>query len=257
MAYEKTVWVNGQAPALDAEHLNKIEQGIADAVSVTPQTLSDAQQARARGNINAAPGGFGLGNSEPRYATTDTAGPYSADTITETCFFVAKTNTPTGDWCYGLCISREPSKKIQIMWSEQGSGSWIYDGCYAERIMKAGIWGPWEWVNPPMELGVEYRTTERYLHKPVYVKVVDCGMLPNNTSKTVSLGIDNPEYLVGIWGRGDKNTNIPSNNVGGVFGGPGNIVTIWTNLADVVIFVDGDRSNIHAVVTVKYTKSTD
>lgn len=25
MAYEKTVWVNGQAPALDAEHLNKIE----------------------------------------------------------------------------------------------------------------------------------------------------------------------------------------------------------------------------------------
>ena len=25
MAYEKTVWVNGQAPALDAEHMNKIE----------------------------------------------------------------------------------------------------------------------------------------------------------------------------------------------------------------------------------------
>lgn len=25
MAYEKTVWVNGQAPALNAEHLNKIE----------------------------------------------------------------------------------------------------------------------------------------------------------------------------------------------------------------------------------------
>lgn len=25
MAYEKTTWVNGQAPALDAEHMNKIE----------------------------------------------------------------------------------------------------------------------------------------------------------------------------------------------------------------------------------------
>lgn len=25
MAYEKTTWVNGKAPALDAEHLNKIE----------------------------------------------------------------------------------------------------------------------------------------------------------------------------------------------------------------------------------------
>lgn len=54
MAYEKTVWVNGQAPALDADHLNKIEQGIADAVSVTPQTLSDDQKSQARENIGAA-----------------------------------------------------------------------------------------------------------------------------------------------------------------------------------------------------------
>lgn len=54
MAYEKTVWVNGQAPALDADHLNKMEQGIADAVSVTPQTLTDAQKAQARENIDAA-----------------------------------------------------------------------------------------------------------------------------------------------------------------------------------------------------------
>ena len=55
MAYEKTVWVNGQAPALDAEHLNKMEQGIADAVSITPQTLSAKQQTQARENIFAAP----------------------------------------------------------------------------------------------------------------------------------------------------------------------------------------------------------
>ena len=55
MAYEKTVWVNGQAPALDAEHLNKIEQGISDAVSITPQTLSAIQQQQARENIFAAP----------------------------------------------------------------------------------------------------------------------------------------------------------------------------------------------------------
>ena len=30
MAYQKTTWANGQSPAIDAEHLNKIEQGIAD-----------------------------------------------------------------------------------------------------------------------------------------------------------------------------------------------------------------------------------
>lgn len=161
------------------------------------QSLSDAQKEQARGNINAAPGGFGLGNSEPRYATTDTAGPYSADTITETCFFVAKTNTPTSDWCYGICISRSQNQKIQIMWGEQGSSSWYYDGCYAERIMKAGIWGPWEWVNPPMILGTEYRTTERYLGKPVYAKTFNIPVsVFENQLPSYSHGIDHLDRIV-------------------------------------------------------------
>ena len=30
MAYTKTTWVNGQAPAINAANLNKIEQGIYD-----------------------------------------------------------------------------------------------------------------------------------------------------------------------------------------------------------------------------------
>lgn len=96
MAYEKTVWVNGQAPALDADHLNKIEQGIADAVSVTPQTLTEAQKAQARGNINAAPGGFGLGvaGGQPLSATDD------LDTVTKNGVYQWSSslpkNAPTG-----------------------------------------------------------------------------------------------------------------------------------------------------------------
>ncbi len=54
MAYTPTVWKNGEFPPIDAEHLNKIEQGITDAVSVTPQTLIDGQKAQARDNIGAA-----------------------------------------------------------------------------------------------------------------------------------------------------------------------------------------------------------
>ena len=53
MAYTPTVWKNGEFPPIDAEHLNKIEQGIADAVSVTPQSLTNEQKAQARGNIGA------------------------------------------------------------------------------------------------------------------------------------------------------------------------------------------------------------
>ena len=39
MAYNKTTWVNNQAPALDADHLNHIEQGIYDAHTSKQDTL--------------------------------------------------------------------------------------------------------------------------------------------------------------------------------------------------------------------------
>lgn len=47
----------------------------------------------------------------------------------------------------------------------------------------------YEYANPPMQLGVEYRTTERYLGKPVYAKTIDCGTVPLNTQKIVSMGV--------------------------------------------------------------------
>lgn len=54
MAYTKQNFQNGQV--LTAEHLNNMEQGIVDAVSVTPQTLTEAQKAQARANIGATAG---------------------------------------------------------------------------------------------------------------------------------------------------------------------------------------------------------
>ena len=53
-------------------------------------------------------------------------------------------------------------------------------------LRKDASWGAWEWLNPFMELGKEYRTTERYLGKPVYVKVVNAGKPPNASVKSVS-----------------------------------------------------------------------
>lgn len=39
--------------------------------------------------------------------------------------------------------------------------------------------GTWEWINPPMVLGAEYRTTERYLGRSVYKKLVALGEAPS------------------------------------------------------------------------------
>ena len=72
----------------------------------------------------------------------------------------------------------------------QGIESTDHPGCYYVLNGSAV-----EWINPPMRLGVEYRTTERYLGKPVYVKVVDCGNLPDGTTKEVTHGIANIGYI--------------------------------------------------------------
>ena len=51
-------------------------------------------------------------------------------------------------------------------------------------------WGEWECPDPPMQVGVEYRTTERRTGRPVYTKLIEVGQLPNSTSKSISTGID-------------------------------------------------------------------
>lgn len=65
----------------------------------------------------------------------------------------------------------------------------VYDTNYKLiRTILDGTATQWEWENPPMIAGIEYRTTERYLGKSVYVKLLDCGTLPNATYKDIGVG---------------------------------------------------------------------
>lgn len=47
-----------------------------------------------------------------------------------------------------------------------------YPGCYYRTVD-----GEEEWLNPPMNTGVEYRTTDRYNSEPVYTRILECGQL--------------------------------------------------------------------------------
>lgn len=40
-------------------------------------------------------------------------------------------------------------------------------------------WSPWEYENPPMLVGTEYRTTQRWNSRVVYVKMLQCSEVPN------------------------------------------------------------------------------
>lgn len=57
-----------------------------------------------------------------------------------------------------------------------------------KRYAYRNTWYEWECENPPMAVGVEYRTTERYNGKPVYKKLVNISALPNSTTLIVSHG---------------------------------------------------------------------
>ena len=73
----------------------------------------------------------------------------------------------------------------------------IYQGTICVRYSTDGgtTWSTWEWVNPPMQLGVEYRTTERYLGKPVYVMVVDCGVAPSKSETWIKLNKEISRFI--------------------------------------------------------------
>lgn len=107
-------------------------------------------------------------------------------------------------WYYGNNVANAPfhysfvfamkandDRVIQIAYdvAQIESSKYAY-GASAIRRYLAGVWGEWEYVNPPMLPGVEYRTTERWNGKVVYTKLINFGALPNATIKTVKIGLD-------------------------------------------------------------------
>lgn len=135
-------------------------------VATSTQTLTDEQKAQARTNINAAPGGFGLGE-----CATIPEG-RSANNITASGFYYCDKDTPnSNDWMI-LHIQRDTGHAVQFGRTYNQDSGWPM----VTRVRNTSIsdaWQPWEWLTPPMDLGVEYRTTERYLGKPLYKKLIE------------------------------------------------------------------------------------
>lgn len=127
----------------------------------------------------------------------------------------------------------------------------------------------YEYGNPPMQLGVEYRTTERYLGKPVYVRLVSCGSAPSNSLKKIDTGLD---YTVidrrltptgNMYASSNDNFSIPCESTN-VAGENLNIVHgAYRDSGDVkhdAIFIYTTSTTLTGYtvyVVLKYTKTTD
>ena len=213
--------------------------------------------------IGAAPGGYGIGETPKYIADANDAvknGRYAVDKST------LNLPGPIGDlWHYtylDVYTGNRPDVYIkQTMTSPyQGWHQCEITRCFYDA---RGGWQPWEWVNPPMILGTEYRTTERYMDKPVYTKVLDCGNLPDGTTKEVAHGITNVDIVVGAQA-------IASNSTTGFNGHVylpdiynGSLTDRWTtylagvNAQNIRMFCGGGLVGCPVYVTLKYTKTTD
>ncbi len=209
------------------------------------QSLTDAQKTQARGNIDAAPGGFGLGGVLVD-APENSEGFADANLITATGFYRAVRNVLYGGWHYIIHLNYDSATALQL-------AAYVSGEVYGVREKRLNVWGDWEHTNPPMELGIEYRTTERYLGKPVYVKLFDCGTIPaQGTHKDLVISPDVNSIISVSAYSSMRGTTLPCYDANGVryaIAGSGKTVMIW-NYSESLM-----DTNVHALI--KYTKTTD
>lgn len=111
------------------------------------------------------------------------------------------------------------------------------------------VWMPFEWENPPMRTGIEYRTTERHNNKPVYKKAVNTGALSAGTSKSVAHGVqDIGLRLSALYGLNNDGDNLVGN--------PG-ITGILVDGSNITITTAAGFSTSNSWVVIAYTKTTD
>jgi hypothetical protein len=214
-------------------NLNSVRFPGLDGEYKIPQTAED---------VGAAPAGYGLGEKVGRYCADCYSG-------TQLGLYYVDGNTanmPNGA-TGGVLLVEGKSTTYNYgvdFYLTLKSGVQIWH-CYYSSW--AGQWQPWECENPPMELGKEYCTTERWNGKAVYAKAIDCGALPNATTKVVAW-TPNSGSCTSVIGYGGTTIGYGAlpNTIAGI--------ELSVNTANIMIKTNADRSSGTAVVWVKYTK---
>lgn len=212
--------------------------------NVFPLTLLEC----VRGIENLAPGGYGPGQYQPSLAenidTLDRTGLYLVlPTITEgtlppsvlgnsMLLHLSYDNTPSSyQYYYPLGIT---------------SGD-HFKGCVLMRTIENGSIGPWEWINSPMQLGIEYQTIERYNGNPVYTKAVSLGTVSGGGTKSVEHGVTDLEACIECNGFAGHQNLVGNKYV--------NSITVGASVIELV--TDSNFPSQAVVAIMKYTKTTD
>ena len=148
----------------------------------------------------------------------------------------------------GLVDLTRKVNDIEAQYIESGD----YPGCYY-RMKNDEV----EWLNPPKEHGIEYRTTERYKSKPVYVKTIYAASLPNNSTMAIDTNIP-AHNIISLEGRIlDTNENtyhpIPFTLPNKII--PTCVISSIEYDGELFVYSALDTSSCEGFFTLKYVKS--
>ena len=208
--------------------------------------------------VGAAPAGYGIGSNAKlinSFDEIDSAGWYSkwfnADEV--------PTGATYGQLTFRVSIYGSPTYYEIIM----PTGHTYDDYSVLSMIRRrrdGDTWFPWEWENPPMVAGVEYRTTERWNGKPVYRKAYALGTFPVTSRVHNRWYIDKNASIIYVTMHGERHiaegsvSNGDEQYTGNVFFDPtDNTVTAtatpWSNGADWYMDIRTSRDLSHLVNT--------
>lgn len=207
--------LDGKAPIAHTEDQNNPHKVTAAQVGARPNTWTPtAEQVGARpdtwtptaeevgarpdtwtptaAEVGAAPAGYGIGKLENHEVNTDndidsvlTSQIIGMDGQTFKRIVLslkAATNFTGGGGHYYADIYKLSTNYAMITIK-----SYIQGGRTMQRTWFEGALTPWEWLNPPMTPGVEYRTVERYNGKVVYAMTVNAGGMVASGTMPISI----------------------------------------------------------------------
>ena len=207
-------------------------------------------------DVGAAPAGFGLGGEcvEVLDWNTATKNGFYSDTNGE-----ERKHSPfLGMAAWGYTVAMKNDDAITQVAFTYATPNWNHALVQKIRHFKGAVgWIEWEWVNPPMEVGIEYRTTERWMGKHVYTRLIDFEALPNNSEKSATFYMDSKYTIVSIDGvvRGEGLDEYGMVKEFDIHDCPyvEDVAVLQLN-NKITIKTNGDATKYNAKIVLKYTK---
>lgn len=188
-----------EMPGYSAEWTFYLQYGQADGVNVTVDPANTVNEERVRSIIDdtVTPEWLGLGNvdntadSEKNVAFASVAAAARKVNYSLVVRLKGGQTEGTDMWTYDGSTSKSMNITPEKIEAAPAIESPDHFGCYYRMVA-----GQQEWLNPPLQLNVEYCTTERKMTMPVYTMLVRIGAVEPGDSKIIDILPSAGEYTV-------------------------------------------------------------